>query len=35
MKKGVLKKIEDKLKKEKVSVEALLKGFAKKDKELK
>ncbi len=35
MKKGFLKKIEDKLKKEKVSVEALLKGFAKKDKELK
>lgn len=35
MKKGFLKKIEDKLKKEKVSVEALLKEFAKKDKELK
>jgi len=35
MKKEFLKKIEDKLKKEKVSVEALLKEFAKKDKELK
>ena len=35
MKKEFLKKIEEKLKKEKVSVEALLKEFAKKDKELK
>lgn len=35
MKKEFLKKIEDKLKKERVSVEALLKEFAKKDKELK
>lgn len=35
MKKEFLKKIEKRLKKERTSVEELLKGFAKKDKELK
>ena len=35
MKKEFLKKIEERLKKEKTSVEELLRGFAKKDKELK